>query len=84
MARFLAGFAIGFASVWQLTLVTVAVVPLIAVAGGAYAVTLIGITSKSQQAYTKAGIIAEQVLHCFRQTSVLHLYASEFSFRLRN
>ncbi|CAM6127718.1 unnamed protein product [Calypogeia fissa] len=62
MARFIAGFAIGFASVWQLTLVTVAVVPLIALAGGAYAVTLIGLTSKSQAAYTKAGIIAEQAI----------------------
>lgn len=64
MARFVAGFAVGFTSVWQLTLVTLAVVPLIAVAGGAYAVTMIGLTSKSQKAYAKAGEIAEQVTLC--------------------
>ncbi|KAL2641264.1 hypothetical protein R1flu_008851 [Riccia fluitans] len=62
MARFAAGFAVGFSSVWQLTLVTVAVVPLIAMAGGAYAVTMIGLTSKSQKAYAKAGEIAEQAI----------------------
>ncbi|KAG6555321.1 hypothetical protein Mapa_003364 [Marchantia paleacea] len=62
MARFVAGFAVGFTSVWQLTLVTLAVVPLIAVAGGAYAVTMIGLTSKSQKAYAKAGEIAEQAI----------------------
>ncbi|KAL2641262.1 hypothetical protein R1flu_008849 [Riccia fluitans] len=62
MARFAAGFAVGFSSVWQLTLVTLAVVPLIAIAGGAYAVTMIGLTSKSQKAYAKAGEIAEQAI----------------------
>ncbi|KAL3698915.1 hypothetical protein R1sor_012991 [Riccia sorocarpa] len=62
MARFVAGFAVGFSSVWQLTLVTLAVVPLIAIAGGAYAVTMIGLTSKSQKAYAKAGEIAEQAI----------------------
>jgi ATP-binding cassette subfamily B (MDR/TAP) protein 1 len=61
MARFIAGFAVGFSSVWQLTLVTLAVVPVIALAGGAYAVVMIGITSKSQKAYSKAGEIAEEV-----------------------
>ncbi len=61
MARFFAGFAVGFSSVWQLTLVTLAVVPLIALAGGAYAVVMIGITSKSQKAYSNAGEIAEEV-----------------------
>ncbi|CAK9872650.1 unnamed protein product [Sphagnum jensenii] len=62
MARFIAGFAVGFSSVWQLTLVTLAVVPLIALAGGAYAVVMIGITSKSQKAYSKAGEIAEEAI----------------------
>jgi ATP-binding cassette subfamily B (MDR/TAP) protein 1 len=62
MARFFAGFAVGFSSVWQLTLVTLAVVPLIALAGGAYAVVMIGITSKSQKAYSNAGEIAEEAI----------------------
>jgi len=61
MARFISGFAVGFTSVWQLTLVTLAVVPLIALAGGSYAVVMIGLTSRSQKAYSKAGEISEEV-----------------------
>ncbi|XP_024534012.1 ABC transporter B family member 10 isoform X3 [Selaginella moellendorffii] len=60
MARFVAGFAVGFSSVWQLTLVTLAVVPGIALAGGLYAHTMIGLTTKNQKAYAKAGNVAEQ------------------------
>lgn len=66
MARFISGFAVGFTSVWQLTLVTVAVVPLIAIAGGSYAVVMIGLTSRSQKAYSKAGEIAEEVCSDFQ------------------
>ena len=60
MARFIAGFAVGFSSVWQLTLVTLAVVPLMA--GGTYAVIMIGLTGKSQKAYAEAGKVAEEVI----------------------
>lgn len=61
MARFISGFAVGFTAVWQLTLVTLAVVPLIALAGGSYAVVMIGLTGRSQKAYSKAGEISEEV-----------------------
>jgi uncharacterized membrane protein len=61
MARFLAGFAVGFSSVWQLTLLTVAVVPLMAIAGGAYAAAMTGLSKKSQLAYVEAGKVAEEV-----------------------
>ena len=62
MATFLGGFAVGFSCVWRLCLVTLAVVPVIAFAGGLYAYTLTRLTSKSQKAYGEAGSIAEQVL----------------------
>lgn len=62
MARFIAGFAVGFTSVWQLTLLTLAVVPLMALAGGTYAAVMIGLTGKSQKAYANAGRIAEEVI----------------------
>eukprot|EP00249_Psilotum_nudum_P017807 c26498_g2_i1 orf=1-1242(-) len=62
MARFFAGFAVGFSSVWQLTLLTLAVVPLMALAGGSYAAVMIGLTSKSQKAYGEAGKIAEEAI----------------------
>ncbi|GJP52824.1 hypothetical protein CLOM_g11912 [Closterium sp. NIES-68] len=62
MATFVAGFIIGFTSIWQLTLVILAVVPLIACCGAIYAIVLTGLTSKGQEAYAKAGAVAEQAI----------------------
>eukprot|EP00250_Pteridium_aquilinum_P013715 c21526_g1_i1 orf=740-4684(+) len=74
MARFIAGFAVGFSSVWQLTLVTLAVVPLIAAAGGTYAAIMIGLTGKSQKAYAEAGKIAEEAI---AQIRTVYAFAGE-------
>jgi hypothetical protein len=52
---------VGFMSAWRLALLSVAVIPGIAFAGGLYAYTLTGLTSKSRESYANAGIIAEQV-----------------------
>lgn len=62
MARFAAGLAVSFSLSWQLTGLTLAVVPLIAIAGGVYSHAMIDVTSSSQRAYIKAGEIAEQVV----------------------
>ncbi|WZZ59089.1 hypothetical protein YC2023_059196 [Brassica napus] len=59
--KFIAGFVIGFLSVWQLTLLTLAVVPLIAIAGGGYALIMSTISKKSEAAYADAGKVAEEV-----------------------
>ncbi|KAL0695536.1 hypothetical protein Bca4012_062716 [Brassica carinata] len=61
LSQFIAGFVIGFWSVWQLTLLTLAVVPLIAIAGGGYAVIMSTISEKSEAAYAEAGKVAEEV-----------------------
>lgn len=61
MATFVGGFAVAFSSLYKLALVTLAVVPAIAVAGIFYTYAITGLTSKSQSAYAKAGSIAEQV-----------------------
>ena len=61
MSRFIAGFAIGFASVWQISLVTLSIVPLIAVAGGIYAYVSTGLLASVRKSYVKAGEIAEEV-----------------------
>lgn len=50
---------------WRLALLSVAVIPGIAFAGGLYAYTLTGLTSKSRESYANAGIIAEQVCGFF-------------------
>ncbi|KAJ0563635.1 putative ABC-type xenobiotic transporter [Helianthus annuus] len=62
MATFVSGFVVGFTAVWQLALVTLAVVPLIAVIGGIHATTLAKLSSKSQHALSQAGNIAEQTI----------------------
>ncbi|KAI3748433.1 hypothetical protein L6452_11495 [Arctium lappa] len=62
MATFVSGFVVGFTAVWQLALVTLAVVPLIAVIGGIHTTTLSKLSSKSQEALSEAGNIAEQTI----------------------
>ncbi|RLN05609.1 P-glycoprotein 1 [Panicum miliaceum] len=62
MATFVAGFVVGFTAAWQLALVTLAVVPLIAVIGGLSAAALAKLSSRSQGALSKASNIAEQAL----------------------
>ena len=61
MATFVSGFVVGFTAVWQLALVTLAVVPLIAVIGAIHTTTLAKLSVKSQEALSQAGNIAEQV-----------------------
>ncbi|KAF7817655.1 ABC transporter B family member 13-like [Senna tora] len=62
LSQFIVGFAIGFTSVWQLTLLTLAVVPLIAVAGGAYTITMSTLSEKGEAAYAEAGKVAEEII----------------------
>ncbi|GAB4833596.1 Multidrug resistance protein 1 [Ancistrocladus abbreviatus] len=62
MATFVSGFVVGFTAVWQLALVTLAVVPLIAIIGAIYTTTLAKLTTKSQDALSQAGNIVEQTV----------------------
>ncbi|GAB4856643.1 Multidrug resistance protein 1 [Ancistrocladus abbreviatus] len=62
MATFVSGFVVGFTAVWQLALVTLAVVPLIAVIGAIHTTTLAKLTTKSQEALSQAGNIVEQTV----------------------
>ncbi|XP_020571569.1 ABC transporter B family member 1 [Phalaenopsis equestris] len=66
MATLVSGFVVGFTAVWQLALVTLAVVPLIAVIGGIHTTTLAKLTSKSQDALSQASNIAEMSLSQIR------------------
>ncbi|XAR70647.1 Xenobiotic-transporting ATPase [Bertholletia excelsa] len=62
ISRFIAGFTIGFLRVWQISLVTLCIVPLIAVAGGVYAYVATGLIARVRKSYVKAGEIAEEVI----------------------
>ena len=64
MATFVSGFVVGFTAVWQLALVTLAVVPLIAVIGAIHMTTLAKLSAKSQEALSQGGNIVEQVKRC--------------------
>jgi len=61
ISRFLAGFLIGFLRIWQITLVTLSIVPLIALAGGIYVWVTFGLLARVRKSYVKAGEIAEEV-----------------------
>ena len=62
VSTFIAGFAVGFSMLWKLGLVTLAVAPAIAMAGGSYAYVLTGFAARNREAYEEAGNIAEQSL----------------------
>ena len=61
MATFVSGVTIGIIVCWQLGLVILSIVPILAIAGAAYQYALAGVTAKEREAYTMAGSIAEQV-----------------------
>lgn len=62
ISRFVVGFLIGFIRVWQISLVTLSIVPLIAIAGGIYAYIATGLIARVRKSYVKAGEIAEEVI----------------------
>ncbi|KAK6491454.1 ATP-dependent translocase ABCB1-like isoform X1 [Huso huso] len=62
VATFLAGFVVGFIEGWKLTLVILAVSPVLGVAAALFSKVLTSFTSKEQAAYAKAGAVAEEVL----------------------
>lgn len=66
ITTFSAGFIIGFISGWKLTLVILAVSPLIGLSSAMWAKVLTSFTDKELQAYAKAGAVAEEVLAAIR------------------
>ncbi|KAK1172557.1 hypothetical protein AOXY_G5169 [Acipenser oxyrinchus oxyrinchus] len=66
VATFLAGFIVGFIEGWKLTLVILAVSPVMGVSAALFSKILTSFTSKEQAAYAKAGAVAEEVLSSIR------------------
>lgn len=60
------GFIMGFVYGWKLTLVIIAVSPLIVIAGGIIGKLLSSATTQELNAYAKAGSIAEEVISAIR------------------
>lgn len=62
LSQFIVGFGIGLTSVWQLTLLTLAVVPFIAIAGRTYLTIISTLSEKGKAAYAEAEKVAEEVI----------------------
>uniref|UniRef100_A0A6N2JYJ3 Uncharacterized protein n=1 Tax=Salix viminalis TaxID=40686 RepID=A0A6N2JYJ3_SALVM len=74
ISRFLGGFIIGFVRIWQISLVTLSIVPLIALSGGVYAYITISLIAKVRKSYVKASQVAEEVIGNVR---TVHAFAGE-------
>ncbi|KAM4626251.1 bile salt export pump-like [Discoglossus pictus] len=66
ISTFIFGFLIGFVGNWKLTLVIVAVSPLIGLGAGLMALAVAKLTGRELKAYAKAGSVADEVLSSIR------------------
>ncbi|XP_069504489.1 ATP-dependent translocase ABCB1 isoform X2 [Ambystoma mexicanum] len=65
-ATFLTGFIIGFIKGWKLTLVILAISPVMGLSAAVWSKVLSSFTNKELTAYAKAGAVAEEVLSAIR------------------
>ncbi|XP_074949474.1 bile salt export pump isoform X4 [Phalacrocorax aristotelis] len=66
LTTFVCGFLLGFVSGWKLTLVIIAVSPLLGVGAAVYGLAVAKLTGRELQAYAKAGAVADEVLSSIR------------------
>ncbi|XP_007447541.1 PREDICTED: multidrug resistance protein 1 [Lipotes vexillifer] len=66
MATFFTGFIVGFTQGWKLTLVILALSPVLGLSAAIWAKILSSFTDKELLAYAKAGAVAEEVLAAIR------------------
>ncbi|CAJ1079341.1 bile salt export pump [Xyrichtys novacula] len=66
ISTFVFGFMVGFIGGWKLTLVVIAVSPLIGIAAGLMAMAVARLTGRELKAYAKAGAVADEVLSSIR------------------
>ncbi|GJM93457.1 hypothetical protein PR202_ga10015 [Eleusine coracana subsp. coracana] len=62
VATFIGGFVVAFVKGWLLSLVMLACIPPVVIAGGAVSTILTKISSKGQESYSDAGNVVEQTL----------------------
>ncbi|CAM6099091.1 unnamed protein product [Calypogeia fissa] len=65
-AAFVGGFIVAFIRSWKLTLVLMAVMPILVMSGSIMAIFISKTTTKSQSAYASAGTVVEQVIGAIR------------------
>ncbi|CAM6101411.1 unnamed protein product [Calypogeia fissa] len=62
IATFIASFIVSFTSQWRIAVVTIAIIPILALTGGIYAYYLTQYTAKTASAYAEAGSIVQQAI----------------------
>nr|XP_020450391.1 bile salt export pump-like isoform X2 [Monopterus albus]XP_020450392.1 bile salt export pump-like isoform X2 [Monopterus albus] len=70
ISSFVSGFIVGFIGGWKLTLVVIAVSPLIGLGAGLMAMAVARLTGQELKAYAKAGAVADEVLSSIRTVAV--------------
>ncbi|NWS93849.1 ABCBB protein, partial [Mionectes macconnelli] len=66
ITTFVCGFLLGFVSGWKLTLVIIAVSPLLGIGAAVYGLAVAKLTGRELKAYAKAGAVADEVLSSIR------------------
>ncbi|NXN07396.1 ABCBB protein, partial [Indicator maculatus] len=66
LTTFVCGFLLGFISDWKLTLVIIAVSPLLGAGAAVYGLAVAKLTGRELKAYAKAGAVADEVLSSIR------------------
>ncbi|XP_043546264.1 ATP-binding cassette, sub-family B (MDR/TAP), member 4 [Chiloscyllium plagiosum] len=66
LASFIGGFVVGFIKGWKLALVILAVSPVLGICAAIWSKLLTSFTKQEQNAYAKAGAVAEEALSGFR------------------
>ena len=69
VATFVGGFIVGFVKGWLLSLVMLACIPPVVIAGGAVAKVLSTISSKGQASYSDAANVVEQTIGAIKTVS---------------
>lgn len=63
---FICGYVVGFIRSWKVSLVVLAVTPLTMLCGIIYKAVYVGLTTKEEASYRKAGSVAEQAISSVR------------------
>ncbi|XP_076602855.1 bile salt export pump [Chaetodon auriga] len=77
LSTFVFGFMVGFIGGWKLTLVVIAVSPLIGLGAGLMAMAVARLTGRELKAYAKAGAVADEVLSSIRTVAAFGGEAKE-------
>ncbi|XP_069770399.1 ATP-dependent translocase ABCB1 isoform X2 [Narcine bancroftii] len=84
LTSFVAGFVVGFVKGWKLALVILAVSPVLGISAAIWSKILTSFTKREQNAYAKAGAVAEEALSSIRTVVAFGGQKKEIERYLKN